>query len=110
MPGVLEEAILTLRLGRPVLASAIFGGAAAFVGGLLNGDVTIDKAVSSDLKDPTAELRTLTSNSGAIPDLERQRLLKSRSIEECVELFLRGSINYWTKRIHTIPQEIGRDD
>jgi hypothetical protein len=100
-PGIIEEAQLTLARGRPVLASNIFGGAArVVVCGLSEFEV-------GPLPDPPGLTLDLTTEANAIaaaakqhkeqplkpPELER--LWKSTSVEECVDLCVCGAVRWW---------------
>ena len=90
MPGIVEEALGTLRKGRPVLASAIFGGASAFlVDAIRNGPNT----AYEHLRDQAEEIEKRWPEAARAVDRAEQELLwEATSIDQCVEMMLRGAI------------------
>ena len=90
MPGIVEEALGALRNERPVLTSAIFGGASAFiVNAIQNGP----EGAPEELRDQASEIRELWPRaSDGLDRRDQASLWKARSIDRCVELILRGAI------------------
>ena len=99
IPGIVEEALGALRKSRPVFASAIFGGASRLVARELEGlpADSVD-SLSDEARSALAEIREL---SGKVPrglSTEEDKLLwHCTSIEQCVELILRGAVKYFQK-------------
>lgn len=101
LPGVIEEAFYTLALERPVFASGIFGGASILIA------KAIDNNNSEDLRLPHSydcheEFALIKQNSHrlqpAMNQVDLKRLMNSFSIDECIELMLRGTIKWWNDR------------
>ena len=101
MPGVIEEALGTLREGRPVFASGIFGGASRMIARSL-GAGTIEFENTPSAMDFETELAEIRSRAVGAPrgldEAEDLRLWQSTSIEECIELILRGAVKSWAAR------------
>lgn len=91
IPGIIEEALGTLRERRPVFTSGIFGGASAMIVDALSGEPAyIDAQEFAELRARAARLPRALSKA------EEYRLWRSTSVEECVELILRGTMKWWT--------------
>jgi len=90
MPGIVEEALGALRNERPVLTSAIFGGASAF---LVHAIQKGADGAPEELRDQATEIRELwpRASRGLDPN-EQPSLWKATSIDRCVELILRSAI------------------
>jgi hypothetical protein len=101
IPGIVEEACLTLERGRPVLASTVFGGASrVVVCGLSNFNVPIPQSWSALRFDPGKEAKDIQRAAeqvevAPLDAAERERLWTSTSIEVCLDLCLRGAVRWW---------------
>jgi hypothetical protein len=92
IPGIIEEALGTLREERPVFTSAIFGGASRVLVQALRGER------GSDYPEEAEEIRERTSRlRQSLDEPEEQRLWDSTSVEQCLELILRGVVKSWAK-------------
>jgi len=90
IPGIIEEALGTLREERPVFSSGIFGGASAVIVRALSGEPAELYAEES------AELRACAARlPRALSENEELRLWRSTSVEQCLELTLRGTVKWW---------------
>lgn len=100
-PGIVEEALLTLERGRPVLASTVFGGASrVVVCGLSNFDVPIPHLWPTLGFDPQEEAKDIKQAAeqvevAPLDKEERWRLWTSTSVEVCLDLCLRGAVRWW---------------
>jgi len=114
MPGVLEEALLTIRAERPVYLVGAFGGCARLVFDALEGNARPELQWDHQRQVPySSELRALYGDQGetwdeyaaiaaelkarglggiknGLTDDENRELAKTRSAERIVELVLRG--------------------
>jgi SLOG cluster2 len=92
IPGIIEEALGTLRENRPVFSSAIFGGASAVIVRALSGEpAELYPHESAELRARAAHLpRALGEN-------EESRLWHATSVEQCLELILRGAVKWWAQ-------------
>lgn len=93
IPGIIEEALGALREDRPAFGSAIFGGASKVVVRALSGE--------SDAGFPEESLELQMRSRRLIRSLdesEERRLWHSTSVEECLELILRGTVKWWKLR------------
>lgn len=98
MPGVLEEAVYTVAVRRPLYVSEIFGGAAkTFADTLDRGSGTIFDFVP--VQDESWKRwdfepgRSPVSNG--LESEENRRLRNSKSVDVCIELILHGLISWW---------------
>ena len=109
MPGVIEEAVYTVAVGRPLYVSAIFGGAAGDLVNALDRPgaifdfVPIHDASWKRWDFPPGDFPV---PNGLEPDEDvphesrldlNLRLRDSKSINECIELILHGLIRWWGK-------------
>jgi hypothetical protein len=100
MPGILEEALGSLRKQRPVFASGIFGGASRIiVHAMSNGRVEFPTPVRGEgLIDVARELRARSGDvRRGLEAPEEDLLWRSTSIEQSVELILRGAVQLATR-------------
>jgi len=98
IPGIVEEALGALRQRRPVFTSAIFGGASAFiVDAIRNGP---ERSLEY-LREEADEIQKLWPEaSRALNSAEQEALWDATSIDQCVEMILRGAIEgFRQKRI-----------
>jgi hypothetical protein len=98
MPGVIEEALCTLELERPIYCSAIFGGASARLADAMekgNGELNrfLENFGLHHARE-SIQMRFRGVKSGLAPE-EEFRLRHSNSIEEIIELTLRGVVKSW---------------
>ena len=104
-PGIIEEALCSMDRGKPVIASAIFGGAAAvIIQGLSQGKFGVPHFFKPDprIKEWEEEIR----NRAFIDSVSKEFLSKTKdthlwestSIEQCTERILRGAIHWWLER------------
>lgn len=98
MPGVLEEAVYTVAVRRPLYVSEIFGGAAkTLVEALDRGSGAIFDFVpvqDESWKRWNFAPGNLPVSNGLEPE-EARRLRNSKSVDVCIELILHGLINWW---------------
>jgi hypothetical protein len=100
MPGVVEEALGALRKGRPVFASAIFGGASAFIADQMRQAASASPAPpDGKLHEQAAEIREHAPKvpNGLTPS-EQESLWGATSIDQCIELILRGATKLFSDR------------
>ena len=100
MPGVVEEALGALRNGRPVFASAIFGGASAFIADQMRQAASTSPArADNKLREQAAEIRAYAQKvpTGLTPG-EQESLWGATSIDQCIELILRGATKLFSDR------------
>lgn len=94
MPGVLEEAMLTINEDRPVFAAGLFGGATDLViEGLSGGSIAPRNRRFS--QQYLAEIKSLgRTRHQALTDEEENAVWSSSSIEQSIELLLRATVKY----------------
>jgi hypothetical protein len=103
MPGIVEEALGTLREGRPVFTSGIFGGASRILVQAMSPEPIpfSDLPPAPEFPEPMAEIHALVPRLGRTLDgVEMGRLWRSTSIEQCIELTLRGAVAWWAENGH----------
>jgi hypothetical protein len=97
MAGVVEEAVYTVAVRRPLYVSEIFGGAAKTLANALDHDAAIFDLVPIQ-GEAWQRWDFAPGNSPAWNGLEpedNQRLRDSKSVNVCVELILRGLVRWW---------------
>jgi len=102
-PGVAEEAHLALRSGQPLFTSAIFGGAAGAIATALvrRGPPPVwePHAIIADTPlPPNLDFRDLRPAPNGLTPAEQTRLFDPPSPEACIELILRGLVQWWRRR------------
>jgi SLOG cluster2 len=110
-PGVIEEALYTLELKKPVYASAIFGGASRLVVEALASVTPGPNPILGPEAETVDEKRTYielirraaakANVSRELPSDEEKQLWESKSVEFCVELILRGIARWWRQHHHS---------
>ena len=98
MPGVLEEALGTMEQTRPVLCSAIFGGASReLIEAVERGSARFSDPAIPAFSDRFASLLAQSILlEGSLNEAEERRLRQTTLIDQCVELILRGAVRWWT--------------
>ena len=97
MPGIIEEALYTLRAGKPLYIAGGFGGAGALLADIINGTSThtdsslLVRRAYEEFKNVLNEIRDLYNTKlTGLSEHDIHRLAITQRPYEITELLLRG--------------------